>query len=386
MGWGHPVSKLLMRQLSAQGELRQMGVILRTVCCVCLAVLLGLLFFSASTLADEASRIQLQTDFSEADAALAILEKRNAGQPVTDSDCQALFATEPYQRLKKREAAMHRAFTDDDFKKFLLSDDLLKQRTALAHTVLAWKHTDLPAAAARVLHYLPAESVIHAKVFPLIKPLINSFVFDMDSDPAIFLYIEPDTSPASFEITVAHEMHHIGLSSVDKQYEEKIALLPPAARRVAQWMGAFGEGEAMLAAAGGPDVDPVATESQEIKDNWARGKREFNADLGKVSDFFLQVLDGKLQGEAIGQKGSEFFGLQGPWYTVGHRMAVIVEKRYGRGALIDCMRDPRLLLVRYNVAAQEMNQRAAGSRTGSGAQILALWPSQILEKTQAPAQ
>lgn len=267
-----------------------------------------------------------------------------------------------------------------------MSDKLLKQRGALTLTVLDWKQADLPAAAMRVLEYLPAESVIRTKVFPLIKPIHNSFVFDVDTDPAIFLYVDPSVSSASFQNTVAHEMHHIGLGSIDKQYEQKIASLPPAAKSVAGWMGAFGEGEAMLAAAGGPDADPVATASQELKDNWERGKRDFHADLEKVRDFFLQVLNGELQGDAIGQKGSEFFGLQGPWY-VGYQMAVMVEKRYGRAALIACMRDPRLLLARYNAVAQEMNARSAHGRSGTagGAILLALWPREILEKTQALA-
>lgn len=359
-------------------------------CRILSSLSLGLLFgfpsFSPATLAGEANRIQIHTDFTEADAALSTLEKRTGAQLVTDSDWQAVFVSEPYQRLKKREAAMHRAFTDEDFKKFLLSDELLKQRVALARTVQDWKHANLQAAATRVLQYLPAESVIRTKVFPLIKPLKNSFVFDTDRDPAIFLYIDPAESSASFENTVAHEMHHIGLGSVSKRYEPKIASLQAAAKRVAEWMGAFGEGEAMLAAAGGPDVDPVATASQELKDNWERGKREFNADLEKVSDFFLQVLSGKLQGDAIEQKGSEFFGLQGPWYTVGYKMAVMVEKRYGRAALIECMRDPRLLLVSYNAGAKEMNQATQQTGGSTGSQLLTLWPTEILEATQAPAK
>ena len=58
---------------------------------------------------------------------------------------------------------------------------------------------------------------------------------------------------------------------------------------------------------------------------------------------------------STGQKGPDFFGVQGPWYTVGYKMAVAVEKRYGRAALIDCMRDRRLLLVRYSAVTEEMN-------------------------------
>src|ERR1700740_2580577 len=62
-------------------------------------------------------RIQLQFNTDEADAVLAILDKRSAGTTLADSDWQRLFSSEPYLRLKKREASMHRDFTDDDFKK-----------------------------------------------------------------------------------------------------------------------------------------------------------------------------------------------------------------------------------------------------------------------------
>ena len=89
----------------------------------------------------------------------------------------------------------------------------------------------------------------------------------------------------------------------------------------------------------------------------------------------MQVLNGKLEGEAVERRASEFFGLQGPWYTVGYRMAVIVERRYGRAVLIDCMRDRRRLLVKYNAAAQEMNRLAQEGTK------LPLWSAELLEAT-----
>jgi hypothetical protein len=333
---------------------------------------------SVPTFASDNSRIQVTADFSEADAVLAILEKRQGKQDVTAADWQALFATEPYQRLKKREAAMNRTFTDDDFKRFVLSGDLLSQYAALRSTVAAWRQADVKLDAMRILPYLPPESVIRTKVYPVIKPKHNSFVFEADTDPAIFLYVDPTVSRESFANTVAHEMHHIGLSSVDKQYEEKIASLPDPAKAVAEWMGAFGEGEAMLAAAGGPDVDPVETATAELKENWERGKRDFNQDLDQVNAFFLDVLNGKVKGDAIREKAGSFFGLQGPWYTVGYRMAVMVEKGYGRKSLIECMRDRRLLLARYNQLAEESNRKA-------GLQF-ALWSPEILKVVEVPSQ
>ena len=65
-----------------------------------------------------------------------------------------------------------------------------------------------------------------------------------------------------------------------------------------------------------------------------------------------------------------FFGYRGPWYTVGYRMGQLVEKRYGRAVLIECMADPRLLLAKYNEAAAEINE--------SGKEKLTLWSPEVL--------
>jgi hypothetical protein len=319
------------------------------------------------------SPVQLKLNTGEAEAVLLILDQSFAGTPISDSDWQNLFATEPYVRLKKREAAMHRDFTDDDFKRFVLSPELMANRSALRHTLDAWKQADLVASARRVLTYLPQQAVIKAKVFPVIKPKINSFVFETTTDPAIFLYLDPQESAAKFENTVAHELHHIGYASVESLAEATQKDVPANAKPAVEWMGAFGEGFAMLAAAGGPDVDPHAASSPEEHARWQHDMANFNRDLGAVQQFFLDVIDQKLVGkEKIDEKAYSFFGVQGPWYTVGYKMAVIVEKRFGRKTLIDCMLDPRQLLSRYNQAAKEINERAQ--------EKLALWSPELMQK------
>jgi hypothetical protein len=318
------------------------------------SVTISVCFAALSTFAlpQSSDRIQLQLNSSEAEAVLAILDKQAAAQTITEADWQRLFSTEPYQRLKKREASMHRDFTDDDFKKFVLSPDLAKRAPDLQNTLDAWKKADLAEAARRVLPYLPDDAVIHAKVFPMIKPNSNSFVYDLSSDPTIFLYLDPAVTAAKFENTVAHEMHHIGFASIETRTNALLASVPANVKPAVEWMEAFGEGFAMLAAAGGPDVDPHAVSTPQEHARWDHDMANYNSDLRTLDQFFLDIIHGKFNSkDEIDEKAFTFFGAQGPWYTVGYKMAVTIEKQYGRPTLIECMVDPRKLLVTYNQAA-----------------------------------
>ena len=116
-----------------------------------------LLVSCASTFTTTASaqvgshRVKLQLKTDEAEAVLAILSQYSSGKTIAESDWQRLFETEPYIRLKQREASMKRDFSDDDFKKFVLSEDLAKRAAQLRQTLDAWKKADLAGAAHRVL-------------------------------------------------------------------------------------------------------------------------------------------------------------------------------------------------------------------------------------------
>lgn len=230
---------------------------------LCLNIILVLLVANASARgAVPASRpkprvdVRLVTD--EADAVLEILHKRQRSRPITESDWQRLFSSEGYVRLKKREAAMQRPFEDAEFKSFVLSDELIRRADLLSATLAKWRAADTGHAARRALAYLPRNAKIQAKIYPTIKPRPNSFVFEVDSDPAIFLYIDPEVTKEQFENTVAHEFHHIGYGTTcpSKTTEKQIEALPANQRTMLKWLSAFGEGFAMLAAAGGPSIHP----------------------------------------------------------------------------------------------------------------------------------
>lgn len=332
---------------------------------------LMLLLASTAASAAETDRVQLTLDTSEAELALAIVEKRAAGKEVPAADWQALFASEPYVRLKKRELSMRREWDDNDFRRFVFSDDLGKRAAALRRTLDAWKQADLKAAAARVLPYLPKDARVRAKVYPVVKPRANSFVFEVDTDPAIFLYLDPEQSASDFANTVAHESHHAGYAAASAAYAERIQALPENARAAARWMGAFGEGLAVLAAAGSPDVHPMQDFPEADRARWDQDQKFADQLFRQLEIFFLDLVDGGFtKTEIADHVALTFFGYRGPWYTVGYRMGALVEKRFGRAVLVQCMADPRLLLARYNEAANDVN--AAGKDT------LPVWSAAVL--------
>src|ERR1051326_6385159 len=288
--------------------------------------------------------IDLVTD--ESDAVLSILAKRAEHREVTDADWKHLFSSEGYVRLQKREHSMGRAFENDAFKTFVMSSALREKRATLKRVVADWRKADLTAAANRALAYLPPMARIVARVYPVIKPATNSFVFEVDTNPAIFKYVDAEPR-AAFEQTMSHEMHHVGYGTA----------CPPAGVELGdmKWLGAFGEGFATLAAAGGPQNDPQKNGDRPgLQETWRSEMAKYDENFHDVESFFLDVASGKLKGDAVNKRAFEFFGLLGPWYTVGYKMAVTIEQAYGRDAVINAFCDQRTLMPTYNRAVDKL--------------------------------
>ena len=326
----------------------------------------------ASAASPDSGRVAVRFVADEAEAVLAILDRRAAHEAVRDEDWQRLFHSEGYVRLARREASMHRAFSDSSFRAFVLSDSIAQRREALARTLNAWRGTRPDSAAARALTYLPAQARIRARIYPVIKPRSNSFVFEVSTDPAIFMFLDPEVTPAKLENTLAHELHHIGYGSGCPVPSVKAALdsLPPEKRDALDWASAFGEGFAMLAAAGGPDIHPHATSPAADRERWDADMARYPEDFARVERFLTDILERRLTAQQRDSVGFSFFGIQGPWYTVGWKMAVVIEKQLGRDRLIECMCDRRRLFPSYNEAA------AALSR--SGGETLPVWSAETL--------
>lgn len=321
----------------------------------CLAIMAAI---AVPAIARSQERIALKLDTAQASAVLALLDAGASGVPESDPRWQRVFASEGHVRLKAREAGMRRPFADSTFVAFVRSDTLRARRAALRRTLHAWSRASVHASASRALAYLPDEARIRATIYIVIKPHTNTFVWDVQEDPAIFLYLDPALTTLQFENTVAHELHHIGFASVQAGTDSLRASIPDSARAVAAWLGAFAEGFAMLAAAGGPQVHPHVASPPAERERWDRDVARFDTDLRTLERFLLDALSGRIAKDSVAQVAATFYGVQGPWYTVGWKMAVTIEQAFGRAELIRCMRDPRRALGRYNAAVATRGSRA----------------------------
>lgn len=350
----------------------------RAILAVALAAVTGGSLWTPAHAQEVNTTVEVRVVLDQADAVIAILEQRSRGIEPTHEDWRRLQSSEGYVRLKRRQESFGAEDFDQRFRAFLTSDETLERLDGLREALVKWRSIDAGSAGARAQAYLPPGSRIRATIYPVIKRTPNSFVFELGSDPAIFMYVDPERTPMHLENTLAHELHHVGSATCPDP--DGLDSLAPGAQRVVSWLSAFGEGMAVLAAAGGPDVHPHATSPSELWSIWERDIGEFAADLMRIQAFFQEVLAGH---GTIDEQRAKLFSFinteevpAGGFYTVGWKMAALVERVRGREVVVRAVCDPRVLLTTYN--------EVAASIPRSDAEPLPLWGQEFLAAIGVP--
>lgn len=303
-------------------------------------------------------------------AALAIAYAQAASSDDRNRAWRALASSEAYRRLHERETAMGRAFTDSSFRAYLEVDSVRRRAAAMARALTRVAAGDWERAAERAMAYLPAGTQVHASVYLMWKPRPNSFVFDLERAPAIFLALDTTTTAAEWLNTASHELHHVGTAAACRARSSTYET--PALRLAERWAGAFAEGVAMLAAAGGLDVHPHLASADSVRARWDRDMADASAQMRAVEAFLGDVLEARLTSpDSIAARGMTFFGTQGAWYTLGYRMASTVERADGRAGLLRYACDPFALMRRYQAVA-------------SGEPGAPLWSARLMRLLPAP--
>ena len=294
----------------------------------------------------------------EAQASVAVAERRARGEAPTSSDWKALFESRGYRALVARDSAFGARRNDSAFARFIASDSLAARAGQLAARVATMARLDVSRSARQALSYAPANARVVATIFPVVKPQPNSFVFGPDSAPQIFLFVNMDESPAHFANRLTHELHHVALNTACP--EDPAPSLPQPIHALVRNLGGFGEGLAMLAAAGGPNIDANAESDAPTRARWDADVRDYPRQFATIEAMVRSVVDGRITTrDSVRALAQTFYGVQGPWYVVGWKMATTIEKELGRPALIAAMCDPRALMSAYNRAAADANAKGA---------------------------
>jgi hypothetical protein len=321
---------------------------------------------------DVAGTVRLRVLTTEASDALAIMASQDSARRI--KLWRELVATEEYQRFTQRDSVFHRTRSEASFYAWLTADSVIARAPVLRHTFTEWSRADIAGAGRLSAAYLPSGTPVHASLYFVIKPQHNTFVYDLDEDPAIFVSIDPTINRAQFENEVAHELHHIGYAAACRAADT--ANTVTAMDTVARWMSSFGEGWAMLAAAGGPNVNPHWESDSADRARWDADYAHVGDGMEQLSELFAAVLDRRLPGpDSIQARAMGFFGIQGPWYTVGYLMVRTVEVTYGRPRLLSMLCDPVKLVLTYEEAARAANARSETK--------LPLWPHTLIKALRA---
>lgn len=332
---------------------------------------LAFTFLCVDLRAQTPSGVQVTVVTDEAEAVLAAANKAARGAAPDSADWARIFDSEGYRRLKEREEGMGRSFTDSAFRLFVVSPGLRERLPRLTPALESWRSLDATSAAGRALAYLPTGTVLRARIYPVIKPLTNSFVWDLQKNPAIFFYLDPDEGASRAANTLAHELHHVGVASACQDRT------PPASGGAAmarRWISGFAEGLAVLAAAGGPEVHPHESRAASERVVWDRDVARWKEDFAEVERFLRDVALDRAGDEAtMTRRGMRFINTdsipQGAFYTVGWSMAVRIERELGRAALINAICGGPTLLTTYNSAADRARGRG---------EVLPRWSEELL--------
>ncbi len=304
------------------------------------------------------AEVQVRAVFDEADAVLNIMERMNSGAEVDEQLWASLWESAGYVRLLQRETSMGREEGFADKMRAWVQDPqnfsrVEEWRRAVDGFRSFNPHTPGIHAAA----YLPEGVKLQASFYPVIKHTRNTFVFDLEQDPAIFMSVNLDDSALFVESVLSHELHHIGIAQCPAP--EDFPLMNDRQQWVVEMLGIFGEGVATLAAAGGPLRHPHFYSSPTDWIIWERDIANISRDQNLIEEFFSAVLNGEFP---EGDRTAKLFSFivsenipQGPAYTLGWKMAAIVERQFGRERLVSAICDPRSLLGLYNEAVEMVN-------------------------------
>ena len=282
----------------------------------------------------------VRLDASGARALLDFCQALNQDQPWDEAAIRRMVATPPYQVLVAHHSHMDASFTSEAVVEMLLAlrdgkpldtDSGRLARIYAAYRSACGQLSRLQArlerladsavverAADRARSALPPQAELEATVYLLMDGRSSGYVVE----GAIALDLLRISSSAEMEATLAHELHHIGASSLLPEPCSE----PDLGEALETLVGLVQEGAATY-----------------YIDGW-RGSPT-PADLERVEAFLRDALSGQLRADQVAARRAELVrGVRGPLYRVGNQMIADLAAARGDAWVQDRLGDPVGLL------------------------------------------
>ena len=201
------------------------------------------------------------------------------------------------------------------------------------------------------LDYLPPEAEIETTIHCVFGGHSDGYTVEDRGKVMVVLNLSMFLGDFSYlEAVLSHELHHMGLSSIEKPIAERSSSLDD--RILFLLRGTRGEGLATYVGLKKVEGTRVSGWTEILSSRMARVSEHF----GRLEDEIVALLGGeskKTQEELYDQ----FFARIGGAYFVGCRMADVIERSLGRDVLVELLRkDPVEFFLRYNSISAEVEE------------------------------
>jgi hypothetical protein len=331
-----------------------------------LSLPVALLFLLCYSICANAQDLQVHIDLSEAEAMLSAAKASRDNNQIGNAQLESILRTSAAKHLSGTHT-----LTADSIKRYAADTEISTQIDELQFSLREWRIASLQQIEHRVGQYLPSEGQISLTVIVVLAPGFTVAEFDTASiPPRVFVPLLPSMFHMRIETYVGEQVYLLASAIPAKALHPHYDQMTDSVRLAVGYTTEFRRGIALLAGDGSIGLHICATCPLAERQQWDNNLAEFSKDLLVLDKLLLTtaLAESDIEGQRL--KLDAIDAVQ--WQVVGYRMAVMIERHYGRKVVPNLVRDPRMLLELYNLAAAEDNAN------GLSDQPLPLWSHELI--------
>jgi hypothetical protein len=314
----------------------------------------------------DAQNLQVRIDLSEAEAMLSAANALRDNGPIAAAQLESVLQTPAGKHLTKTQA-----LTAENIQRYVTSAEFSAQTSAFQSSLREWHTASRQQIEHRLGEYLPPEGQLSLTVVVVLAPGFTDAEFDTISNaPRVLVPLLPYMPHMRVETYADEQVYLLASAITTKSLQLHYDQMTDSVRLAVEYITEFRRGIALLAGAGGPGLHICSTCPRAERQQWDNDLVAFSTDLQALDKLLLATA---LTADIEGQRSQlDSVGVV-PWQVVGYRMADIIERHYGRKVVPNLLRNPRMLLELYNLAAADDNA------SGTFDEPLPLWSPELMQ-------